>query len=153
VTAELTATQPAGGLPPEWMRRGLCAGSPTPDLWFPEVGDSKSATEAKRVCRGCPVRADCLAYAIALRIRHGVWGATTPDERDGRKERRTPRPMDPATRNRKTQAERKRRRRLRDAAAAGDREAAERLERERPLTRTAGSVTATHRLHRKDSPR
>lgn len=36
--------------------------------------------EAKRVCRGCPVRSDCLDYALTIRPQ-GIWGGTTEDER------------------------------------------------------------------------
>jgi WhiB family transcriptional regulator, redox-sensing transcriptional regulator len=36
---------------------------------------------AKAVCAGCPVRAQCLAYATPLPDLQGVWGGTTPRER------------------------------------------------------------------------
>jgi WhiB family redox-sensing transcriptional regulator len=130
-----------------WKRHGLCAASSTPDLWFPEPAQRDGAANAKAVCRACPVRSECLAYALALGIRHGVWGGTVPEERDGRKARRDRR-MDPAARKRKTQAERKRRRRLRAAAAAGDPEAAQRLEREQTRKRTAKSLAAARQRAR-----
>lgn len=38
-------------------------------------------TEAKHVCAGCPVRARCLAHALAHREHHGIWGGLTPPER------------------------------------------------------------------------
>jgi WhiB family redox-sensing transcriptional regulator len=87
-----------------WMRHGLCAISPDPDLWFPETGGSQAAAEAKAVCVRCPVRAQCLDYAVALGIRHGVWGGTTPEERDGRKARRQNRRRGPRTRREAAQA-------------------------------------------------
>src|SRR3954467_12777307 len=37
---------------------------------------------AKAVCTGCPVRTECLAYALDERIEHGIWGGMT--ERDRR---------------------------------------------------------------------
>jgi len=37
--------------------------------------------EAKAVCAYCPVRADCLGYALATGQDAGVWGGTTEDER------------------------------------------------------------------------
>jgi WhiB family redox-sensing transcriptional regulator len=37
--------------------------------------------EAKRICRGCPVQIQCLAWALASGVTDGVWGGTTPDER------------------------------------------------------------------------
>lgn len=43
-----------------------------PDLFF---ADSAADVErAKQVCRGCPVRAQCLAGAIERREPWGVWG-------------------------------------------------------------------------------
>ena len=36
---------------------------------------------AKKVCRGCPVRIDCLLYATETQQEYGVWGAATEPER------------------------------------------------------------------------
>ena len=41
-------------------------------LWFPTLGATGS--EAKAVCRTCPVVADCAAYARAEHIHSGIWG-------------------------------------------------------------------------------
>lgn len=62
-----------------WMDGGLCRQT-DPELFYPEKGHS--AEPAKAVCRGCPVRAECLTYALAADERWGIWGATTDDERD-----------------------------------------------------------------------
>ena len=69
-------------------------------------GDSQAERfeTAKAVCVRCPVRAQCLDYAVALGIRHGVWGGTTPEERDGRKARRQNRRRGPRTRREAAQA-------------------------------------------------
>jgi len=64
--------------PPEWMAAGLCA-EVDPELFFPESGAPNR--DAKRICGGCEVRAQCLAYALAHRERFGVWGGTTERER------------------------------------------------------------------------
>lgn len=37
--------------------------------------------EAVKVCKECPVRAECLRDALERDERHGVWGAKTEDER------------------------------------------------------------------------
>jgi len=135
----------------EWMRRGLCVGSPDPDLWFPEVGHRDTAQQAKAICAVCPVTAECHAYAEVLGIEHGIWGGEGWAER--RRERqvvqRRRQPMSAATRQRKTEAERDRRRRLREAAATSDAEATERLERERTRKRTAVAPPATGQRARK----
>ena len=64
--------------PPEWTTAALCA-QVDPDLFYPESGAPNR--DAKRVCGGCEVRAQCLAYALAHRERFGVWGGTTERER------------------------------------------------------------------------
>lgn len=47
-----------------------------PDLWHD--GDSRQAI---KVCRRCPARAECLAFAIAGDERWGVWGGRSFDRR------------------------------------------------------------------------
>lgn len=60
--------------PPEWMTDGLCA-EVDPELFYPEQGGS--TREAKAVCTGCEVRAECLAYALAHDERFGVWSGVS----------------------------------------------------------------------------
>jgi WhiB family redox-sensing transcriptional regulator len=62
----------------DWQSRGLCAQT-DPEAFFPAKGDS--AREAKRLCARCPVRAECLAYALANNEQHGVWGGLSERER------------------------------------------------------------------------
>jgi WhiB family redox-sensing transcriptional regulator len=67
----------------EWMSWGACLHA-DPELFFPAVTGltgAGQAREAKEVCAPCPVRAACLAYALATRQRHGVWGGATGEER------------------------------------------------------------------------
>lgn len=61
-----------------WMASGACLGM-DPTLFFPGRGESHKP--ALDVCRGCPVRQDCLDYALDNRIKFGVWGATTERQR------------------------------------------------------------------------
>lgn len=74
------ARPPAGGDdgPLPWQGRALCAQA-DPEAFFPENG--WSAGVAKRVCRSCPVRADCLEHALRTDERHGIWGGLSPGER------------------------------------------------------------------------
>jgi WhiB family redox-sensing transcriptional regulator len=68
--------------PAPWMAEGLCR-EVDGDLWFPEVGFS--GKEAKRICRACPVREQCLALALE-QGEQGIWGGTS--ERDRQRMRR-----------------------------------------------------------------
>lgn len=51
------------------------------DAWWP--GPRSDVASVVMVCRVCPVRAECAAYAIAAREREGVWGGLLPAERAG----------------------------------------------------------------------
>jgi WhiB family redox-sensing transcriptional regulator len=66
------------GEPPEWQERALCAQT-DPEAFFPEKGGS--TREAKRICLGCEVRAECLEYALANDERFGIWGGMSERER------------------------------------------------------------------------
>ena len=63
---------------PDLRPKAACQGK-DPDLWFPEKGES--STEAIAICEGCPVRSECLEYAIEAGEAFGIWGGTTPAER------------------------------------------------------------------------
>jgi WhiB family redox-sensing transcriptional regulator len=63
---------------PEWMDDAACH-DVHPDLFFPERGDS--TREAKETCASCPVRVECLEYALDLGITHGIWGGKSERER------------------------------------------------------------------------
>jgi WhiB family redox-sensing transcriptional regulator len=67
----------------QWLDRAACRGH-DPELFFPvsAVGPGHAHTEnAKRVCRTCPVLAECLEWAIAGAIPYGVLGGLSEDER------------------------------------------------------------------------
>lgn len=66
------------GEQPEWQERALCAQT-DPEAFFPEKGGS--TREAKRICSGCEVRAECLEYALAHDERFGIWGGLSERER------------------------------------------------------------------------
>jgi WhiB family transcriptional regulator, redox-sensing transcriptional regulator len=61
-----------------WQDEANCLGV-DPDLFFPERG--ASTREAKEVCRGCVVRAECLEYALANGEKFGIWGGMSERER------------------------------------------------------------------------
>lgn len=54
-----------------------------PEAWFVNTfkGRSREVVNAKRLCEACPVKSECLAYALANPELHGIWGGLTPRER------------------------------------------------------------------------
>lgn len=50
---------------------------------------SADVVAAKKMCRACPMRDRCEAWAIEHFEHRGVWGATTPQERASIHRRRT----------------------------------------------------------------
>lgn len=62
-----------------WDDEAGCRGI-DPDVFFPDR-PSDPALAAKAICRGCPVRTQCLEFALATRLDHGVWGGLTELER------------------------------------------------------------------------
>jgi WhiB family transcriptional regulator, redox-sensing transcriptional regulator len=61
-----------------WMLHAHCRGA-RPTEFFPSDGLGVEA--AQRVCATCPVRVECLEYALEHRIEHGVWGGASERER------------------------------------------------------------------------
>ena len=61
-----------------WMIDAQCRGA-APTEFFPSDGLGVEA--AQRVCANCPVKPECLEYALEHRIEHGVWGGASERER------------------------------------------------------------------------
>ncbi|MDV8000889.1 WhiB family transcriptional regulator [Rhodococcus sp. IEGM 1408] len=61
-----------------WQEQALCAQT-DPEAFFPEKGGS--TREAKKICTGCEVKAECLEYALANDERFGIWGGLSERER------------------------------------------------------------------------
>lgn len=61
-----------------WMLRALCRGYDA-TVFFPSDGVGVEA--AQRICAECPVRIECLEYALTFRVDHGVWGGCSERER------------------------------------------------------------------------
>lgn len=74
-----------------WMSEAVCA-SVDPELWFPQK--SGSSKPAKNICNGfkgsprCPVRDQCLMYALDNDEGFGVWGGMSERERNRLKSRK-----------------------------------------------------------------
>jgi WhiB family redox-sensing transcriptional regulator len=73
----------------DWRHRAACRDE-DPEMFFP-VGTSGPAllqiTEAKAVCRRCPVASECLDWALTRGEDSGVWGGMSEDERRAAKRR------------------------------------------------------------------
>ncbi|GAA3244779.1 WhiB family transcriptional regulator [Pseudonocardia petroleophila] len=78
LSGPFTVIDGGGEEEPEWQERALCAQT-DPEAFFPEKGGS--TREAKRICGGCDVRAECLDYALAHDERFGIWGGLSERER------------------------------------------------------------------------
>ncbi len=63
---------------PEWYADALCA-QVADEPFFPDKGGS--IREAKSVCARCPVKAECLAYALDRHERYGIWGGLSERQR------------------------------------------------------------------------
>lgn len=66
------------GTPIHLTEQAIC-GQVDADLFFPERGTS--AREAKAVCLACPVRPECLDWALDNGEMFGIWGGLTERER------------------------------------------------------------------------
>jgi hypothetical protein len=59
-----------------------CQTSPVPQAWdYDGAAGRLLAADAVAGCMGCPVRGECLVYALASEQRHGIWGGLAPHER------------------------------------------------------------------------
>jgi WhiB family redox-sensing transcriptional regulator len=73
----------------EWRERAACLAFPS--ILFFGVDDNETPVErrgreerAKEICAICPVRKECLDYALATKEPYGIWGGLTEVERKSR---------------------------------------------------------------------
>ena len=69
-----------------WLQDAACRGHDTAAFFPPphfERKEVRVARErvAKSICRGCPVTAQCLDFAIRSDEPHGIWGGLNEIER------------------------------------------------------------------------
>ena len=68
---------------PDWREEAACRDT-DPELFFPDDGIRSARAQvkmAKLICRGCPVSAACLSWALASGLEAGVGGGLTDGER------------------------------------------------------------------------
>lgn len=82
-----------------WQEQGECVPYPK-RIWYPDIVDddgnewfddgtiweafgdtSQFYDEARTHCNACPVKDECLSYALANKEYFGMWGGLTPIER------------------------------------------------------------------------
>jgi WhiB family redox-sensing transcriptional regulator len=67
----------------DWRQHAVCR-EEDPELFFP-IGYTgpalRQTEEAKAVCQRCPVRSECLIWALESGQDAGVWGGLGEDER------------------------------------------------------------------------
>jgi WhiB family redox-sensing transcriptional regulator len=66
-----------------WRSQAICRDT-DPDLFFP-IGTTGQALvqidRAKEVCGMCPVKTDCLEYALETNQDSGIWGGLDEEQR------------------------------------------------------------------------
>ena len=81
----------AEGYRENWRELAACL-SAEPELFFPAAPADlpggltadlayRQVEQAKAVCKACPVRRECLQFALATRQSYGVWGGMSECER------------------------------------------------------------------------
>lgn len=75
-----------------WQSRAVCGGTRA-WLFFGPDGETERERQirerkAKAVCASCPVRAECLDYALERHVRYGSWGGLNEHERFTERQRR-----------------------------------------------------------------
>jgi WhiB family redox-sensing transcriptional regulator len=71
----------------DWREAGACA-QHDPDLFFPisSTGPAREQiAEAQAICGTCPVQRPCLEFALEHDLGYGIWGGTTPQDRQARR--------------------------------------------------------------------
>lgn len=63
----------------DWRDEALCAYVGSPDSWFPGPGGTPKVV--RKVCALCPVRQECLMFAIENGEFYGIWGGMVESER------------------------------------------------------------------------
>lgn len=69
-----------------WMLQAACRNHDH-HLWFPTRGET--TRKGKTICTQCPVRLQCLNYAITTHQEFGTWGGLSPDQRRRYRKART----------------------------------------------------------------
>ena len=69
-----------------WQYHAACRGEDSSWFFAPNYFEKRHEklgreAKAKALCAECPVRAECLEYALRVRESHGIWGGLNEMER------------------------------------------------------------------------
>ena len=64
-----------------WQDHASCRGSATTDFFQDEVGFQANYASQRIMCAQCPVRIECLDFALDNHIKYGLWGGIAPRNR------------------------------------------------------------------------
>jgi len=68
-----------------WRTQAICSNKTVSEIKQQDgtffLGRGGKATKARELCDGCPVKRNCLAFALYYGEEEGIWGGLTPDER------------------------------------------------------------------------
>ncbi len=70
-----------------WYEEAACASHPA-EVFFPSIDAPSAANAAKAICETCPVREECLSFALETAQADGVWGGMDAGERRRLRRRR-----------------------------------------------------------------
>lgn len=79
----IASLRPATYNSEEWRELGSCRKLDT-TMFFPigQTGEAEvKIARAKRVCLTCPVRQECLEFAVTTNQEYGIWGGCSEEER------------------------------------------------------------------------
>ena len=62
-----------------WKENGTCRQT-DPELWFADTS-RRTKARAATICGSCPVRRQCLAWALVFDEEYGIWGGLDATER------------------------------------------------------------------------
>lgn len=64
---------------PDWSKASCL--NADPELFFIERYETNKHGKAKQICASCPIKVECLQYALKYSMNYGIWGGTAPKER------------------------------------------------------------------------
>lgn len=76
---------------PDWMDDAACADQSSTKFFTRDEPRARESDlkEGLAICRTCPVRSECLDFALEMNCKHGLWGGYTSRERQRMRRQRS----------------------------------------------------------------